>query len=154
MIRATQILEAYHSSKRIGKNYVEIFKNPSSSELTKEFRGGEIRFLADPQHKDVYVWDAAIATHDDLQDETLPNDMSIDEVIAGQAEKKGKSYVAYSAANIAFSLDDPEGFDKEDFEILLKTVEQDWSWTERFNISLTKLVKGLKEDIEDALVNK
>jgi hypothetical protein len=154
MITSRQIIEAYHTGVRVGKNYVEVFKNPSKSELAKEFGGKEIRFLADPKRKDIYVWDAYIATHDDLQDELLPKDLSIDEVISGQASKEGSVYVAYSAANIAFILDDPDGFDLEDFETLKSTVEKDWSWTERHQISLTKLVKGLKEDLEDAIAEK
>ena len=152
MITAKQIIEAYHSIVKVGKKHASTFINPSKSELLKEFRGREIRFFAIPKSKDIYVWDAELATHDDLQDDLIPH-ISIDDVIAGQAEKSGDKYESYTAANVASVLDEPED-NKELLKYFLDDLlNQDWSWTEKYSISMKKLVKGLREDIEDALSN-
>jgi hypothetical protein len=73
-IHISLIVEEYFSSKKVPGGYLEIFENPTQSEvkeITKkhqEKRGiGEVRFTADAKLKKVYVWDSWVATHQEAR---------------------------------------------------------------------------------------
>lgn len=64
-------IESFDKSFRpeIGDNYVEVFKNPSSTEISKLFRAHEIIRGWTDTNNDVYIWDGSLATHWDVADE-------------------------------------------------------------------------------------
>ena len=65
MITSKQILhlfEKYSDTFKIYNSPVEIFVNPTISEL-KSLKCGRVRFIADPKSQEVYVWDAMQSAH-------------------------------------------------------------------------------------------
>jgi hypothetical protein len=66
-------LEQYVDARKTSNGYVQIFSNPSKSELNTIVQHSKssssskclVRFIADAKNKKVYVWDAYLAIHDD-----------------------------------------------------------------------------------------
>lgn len=62
-----ELLEEYFTSKNIlGKN-VEVYKNPTLTDV-KELNAVIVRFIADNRNRTVYIWDGYLAIHSYLWD--------------------------------------------------------------------------------------
>lgn len=77
MILAVDILnlyEDYFAGRKFGNRYVELFKNPSKSELLeiteKSFKNKfvrEIRFAINPENQTIFVCDSYVGLHPDIR---------------------------------------------------------------------------------------
>jgi len=133
MITSSQIIEEFEAAKKIGKNYIEVFSNPTLKELIK--LGPEIRFLADDSTKKIYVCDAVIGLHNDMKkiiNLEPPNDsitqdfigteISCSDWLEGLSRKRGSVYVMTSSDLLEFGR----------FELKQSLFQKDWSWVDRY----------------------
>lgn len=68
-----QVIEQYVNAQKTPNGYVQVFSNPSQSELKSIVQNSKssssskcmIRFIADARDRKVYIWDAYLAVHDD-----------------------------------------------------------------------------------------
>jgi hypothetical protein len=72
MTRAGQVLaliEEFETAMKAGGRYVEIFKNPTTSDILTIKKTGStvVRFLLDRKKKAVHVWDGYGALHDRVE---------------------------------------------------------------------------------------
>ena len=163
MITAKQIIEEYEASRKIGRNYIEIFSNPSQSELTT-FKGENIRFIADASSRKVYVANADKVIHYIMKDMLHlkpPSNITVfifngvSEIgcsywLEGEAAKRGQSYKvtnldqigalrAYASGNIESEESSAEDAQK----VLTELLERDWSWVDKY-IEVTPYLRRVK----------
>jgi hypothetical protein len=145
MIKAIQILEEYEkmckSFQMSGKpaRYT-IFKNPTLKEIREAedeggaaaSGGGEVRFIADNATKDIYVFSAFLANHNDARTclglkciSDVENKYVCGSQLDGTAERIGTKLIMNESDMI--------GAEKKFRDAIFA---QDWSWVERYvNIS-------------------
>lgn len=64
-----KLLEVYITAKKVDDDYLQVFCNPTSTELASITKNSkEIRFIADGEHQKVYVFDSYLATHEGIMD--------------------------------------------------------------------------------------
>lgn len=131
------LTEKYNSSFKLGSKYIEIFENPSFSELQEV--GEEVRFIADPGKKIVYAWNP-----DALHDDACPRlgygrawERKV--LLPGIAQRLGSEYVAHTSESLEF-LNTRHEENKKFAQTILGT---DWSWVNRY-ISISDLLSLLK----------
>jgi hypothetical protein len=137
MSRARQLLEEYETSFRMGSKYIEIFSNPTFSELRDI--GEEVRFIADPKKKIVYAWHP-----DALHDDACPrlgygSQWERKVLLPGLASQDGTQYIAHTSESLEF-LNTRHEENREFAQTILKA---DWSWVNRY-ISISDLLTLLK----------
>jgi len=155
LIKASHInnlLEEYHDSFQQFGKYVEVFKNPSKKEL-KDL-GQEIRFIADAVAKTIYVWEAILATHNDVYRE-ISDDFSKGGVtihldgeeeplrsclIEGIAKWRGQGYEMFESHGLD-NISTSERKAKKFFEDLLS---YEWSWADHF-VKITHYLEKFEE---------
>jgi hypothetical protein len=143
MITASQILEEYKTSFRIGSNYIEIFSNPSKKELLS--CGDEIRFTADADKKEVYVWDGNLAIHDDANKTLGYGGLWFKKpILTGIAQKEGSTYYAYRSDELESINLSPPGSE----EFLTKLLSYDWDFVNRY-INIKDLLQILSIKLQD-----
>ena len=163
MLTARQIIEEYEAAKTVGKNYVEIFSNPTKSELDS-FNGEHLRFIADATTKKVYVADAVIAIHYDIKKilrlKVPPSSTKIiyeiksepgcSDWLEGMAWRHGDGMYKMLNSDQLFGLQDysEEGSEKVPAElakkVLSELLEKDWSWVDKY-IKVTSWLKRWDE---------
>jgi len=143
VITAHQILEEYKTSFRIGSNkYIEIFSNPSQKELLS--CGDEIRFTADAIKKEVYVWNANLAIHDDANKILGYGSLWFKKpILTGIAQKKGSTYYAYRSDELETMNLSPPGSQ----ELLSEILSYDWNFVDRY-IEIKDLLQLLSDKVE------
>lgn len=74
MITARQIIEIFFKGQKFGSRYVELFVNPTKSEMLemtldsfKKSSVREIRFVIDPEAKKFYACDGYVGLHPDMR---------------------------------------------------------------------------------------
>ena len=133
MIRAKDILEEYSASLQTPRGYCEIFLNPDRSEL-QQIPSKILRFIADDNHKKIYVWDANIALHTDVI-RKVGVSFRDDGVFYGELKKQGSSYVFMEELK-------PEEMKnvflfQPQLSVWWKDVlNRDWTWTRKYSIDL------------------
>jgi hypothetical protein len=145
MIKATTILEEYFTSlKGYGGSYAEIFINPTRLEmlsLMKSSKEKMVRFLADSDHKDIYVWKAASAVHQavipvlDISPGGIYFEKSYSHLLEGQAIREGQGFKMIDSSTIFFLktyIRQNAKVAKESALFLLDLMDQDWTWADRY----------------------
>lgn len=122
--------------------HIDVFKNPSRSDikdaLGDEIGGGygEIRFVADRDYKDVYIWNANTSLfHIDVI-----NDLNLGYVYKGIAE--------YNAGDLEVRIG--ESNVEEDDRLLLDILNGEYDWLDKYNFDLS-VVKDYAEEEEEYL---
>jgi hypothetical protein len=167
MIRAKDILEAYHSGFLSSIAYAEVFENPSQSELFALIRKSpyrNVRFYAEAKSRTVYAWDADRSTHtevwNNLRLHQICSGISLSflkggtcsHILEGIAEKKGSkcqmlaSHVLGMAADIIRDNYAPEKDRTLCQDFLEDFLSYDWGWVNRY-IHVTSYLNAL--DIPD-----
>jgi len=136
LIKAKDILritESYYDRVKIGKSSYEVFLNPSPKELRGI--GNQVRFTADAQKKQIFVWDAEVLHWKAREMAGFP-DYTEPGVLDGEAEKVGGSYeMVYS---------DQLGFDHHWVaQIFYEIIKLDWSWSDKY-IKITPYLDSIK----------
>jgi hypothetical protein len=127
MIKASQILEEYLTLYKYGKYSTPIFLNPTRSELRE--LGDTIRFIADSGEKKIYVGNARVVCHQDIND-FLGLKIGPTHLL-GYAERKGEKYVLMGSAELGCRLD-YVNIHNEYSEYIKTFFAQDWSWVNRY----------------------
>lgn len=121
--------------------YVDIFKNPSRRDI-KEALGdirsgyGELRFVADNEYKDVYVWNA---------------DTSLFHIKVIRGKNLGgigvyKGVAVYNAGELEVKIGE-SNIDTDDI-LLLDILDGEYDWLERYNFDLSVVKEYAKEEEE------
>jgi hypothetical protein len=153
MITAPQILksllEEYHSGHTANGNYVEVFKNPSLLEMRK--LGDKIRFIADPSNHKVYVWDARLALHHDIE-RKIGNFDNLDyKILSGEADWKQPAYHINQASHIQTIVDNPR--ENVDYmEPAAQLLDDNWGWLDKYFKGSSAYTSEKLEDMKDLLV--
>ena len=149
--------ERYKRGYRIGKDHVEVFINPDSSELTiaatDEFdkhSSGYLRFFADGSHKEVYVWGSRIL-HSGMSSALGYNtrfDNNDPHIFLGVAKVVGGRAVATESYNLSWRLETAENGNKESINFLKGFFLLLWDWLNTYidcrNLLKTKYQEYLK----------
>ena len=72
----TKLSEKYLTSGTVRGQHVIVYENPTSSDFVQMNRfskSKKFRFIANGDTKKFYVWDAYLATHDDVKSNLLHN---------------------------------------------------------------------------------
>ena len=136
MIRATQILEAFDSYIRVPylKDPNPIFKNPSIKEI-READGGDgfLRFTADLDTRDVYLWDGSAATHEEVREHVgLYGEVVgilCTNLLEGMARREGARAVMTDCDSIEICM---SGGQRKQIEAAENLLREDWSWVQRY----------------------
>ena len=131
-----KVIESYFKSRKFGNRFVEIYVNPPKSEMlkltsesSKKSSTREIRFVINPEKKQIYVCDGYIGLHPDMR---RMLDLTEDDlyIIYGNAFWNGQDFIVSvkDCASEVYRLQRPME--------LQKFLSFDWSWVDKY-------VKGL-----------
>jgi hypothetical protein len=155
MITSKQIIkisEDYLKGQRFGSNYVEVYVNPTKSELlllsepSKKNAGErEIRFVINPDERKIYVCDAYLGLHPYLRKMLNLNDDNDMCIIYGEAKYNGSNFTPINLYSAMFSMSRivskvPQY--RNDVERFFKF---DWTWTTQYVTGIENYVKSLKK---------
>jgi len=116
------------------KEYVEVFKNPTSKEMNDSINIGEVRYIASPREI-LYVF-KPIVTHFPAAEEINKKDKKTikefwdGKALGGIAKKKGKWFVTTDIHNV--------GVDGNDIKEWSNKNASKWKWLEKYNIGFPK----------------
>lgn len=135
--------EKYAFSKQIHGNYVEVFVNPSHAEISRLINNSkfkEVRFSAWDHTEKVYIWDANLAIHHQIEGEIEGRDAwsEVDYLLSGNAKLKGNKLVATRSDQLQHYVDNPETN-----YLLAGVLDRNWNWVKRF-IGVKGLLKQYK----------
>lgn len=131
MIRAkdiTRLTEEYYERVKTDNGSVEVFVNPSSKELYEI--GNAVRFIADANKKEIYVWYFNFL-HQEVQSKLRLPKAGRPGIIWGEAEKENRIYRMTHSYEVSMK--------KVSAETLLKW---DWTWADR-HIEITPYLEQL-----------
>ena len=141
MIRAKDILEEYETSFRSSwhmRNEVVVFCNPTSKELHN--LGERIRLIADPETRKVYVWDARLTSHDEVNKQIgFGSDWIKKMCLQGEGIKSGSFYRVVGSDTLFFY----HGSDP-DKTFIKGFLRQDWSWLKKYNLDPDYFLKKIE----------
>jgi hypothetical protein len=133
MIRSIDIVEKYETSLQTRQGYCEIFLNPDSADF-REISSKYLRFVADDNKKEIYVWDAEVALHSDVI-RKIPVTLHSDGVFYGQVKREGSKYVLLRE----ITPEDVKSaflFQPQDASYWKDILGRDWTWTRQHGIDL------------------
>lgn len=147
-----KILEAYQGRVKAFGGSTEVFVNPTRTEIQSAYKEslgsgrneGGLRFLADNKSKKVYVWNAYVATHDNVAmmisiDLASRYELKDNSVLPGDATvKSGKAVMILTYRE----LNHPNSF----YSVPLV----DWSWVNPF-VDCSEYVRKEKENYQRIL---
>lgn len=142
------LFETYFAGRKFGNRYVELFTNPSKSELfevtEKSFRKNkkrEIRFAINPENKTIFVCDSYIGLHPDIR--SLTNYTEDDFfIIYGLATYNGTKFIVNldECYSEIFSLFlSPKYQDVTD-----RFLNFDWNWVSVYVDGIEQYIKKIK----------
>lgn len=162
MVTAKQIItfhEEFFSTYNILNREVDILLNPSVSEINQcwikasrkyNYLHPEIRFIFDIKHRQVYVWIAGLAIHNNVLDKLkfTSNWLSLD-YVTGVARYNGKiqkpvAFVIGEVPIVLFNLKSTNGSEKF-FTPIQNFLKQDFSWADRY-VACNQVISELKSD--------
>jgi hypothetical protein len=109
------------------EKYVEIFINPTKSEIKKiPKKDNEVRFIADSKKKNVYVWDGYSAIHDQVW-KVLKNELKDNRKLEDRTLLMGGAINGKFEANV-----DWEGFTHCDYDDVFYENGDYWRWLEKY----------------------
>lgn len=152
-----QRLESFSKSGKVFGRSVDIFENPTSSDLkelsrqSKDFQRSllEVRYIADAKKQKVFVFDAELAIHADVRTilDYSTEHYKTSFLLNGEAKfQNGKLYTLPQRNLISKSFfyfqNYPSQVDKLYLEEVLK---YDWSWLEKYVIGIDSEIKTIKK---------
>ena len=144
MIIAKEIInlcEEYFDIIKLDNIVVTVIKNPTTSEYTK-YHLKEIRFLADNNTKDIYVWDAYYAAHSQVMDHLGFTDIRSGHIYTGEAEGSGSGLPKIKGiATVEMYLRLDIGTLKMNLKFLKKLFSVDWGWVDKYIVGASNYLK-------------
>lgn len=165
MITSKQILhiiETYIKSKKVFNLQVDIYENPTSSDITSMIKTAReevrkfdrVRFIADNNSKKVYVADSYNIIHDHMYTALgmTPNsffNLSYPNLLDGTATLSSGSFVMTNWDRFGMQINKIDLLDTRLwFE---KVFSYNWSWVDRYIKGCSKFVEQKKIKFEDKL---
>ncbi len=129
---AIYLAAKFFNAVKIGNNYIEVFTNPSTSEIRElKKTTGNIRLIIDNKTKTIYAWDGFLATHSKII-QALKLNISYNHTVLGAA-------IIHNSKLVFSGLSSTE----ETPAITSKLMKINWAWAEKY---VAKLAKGLKKE--------
>lgn len=129
--------EKWYKGVEIGKDYVEIYKNPSRKDIKEIFKSGmgygQVRFVANISYKEVFVWDADTPL--------FHNEVMMEEDIYGL---KGVAY--YDAGELEVRTHESNVL--SDDIIALDVLEGKYDWLENYYFDISIIKEYVEEEEE------
>jgi hypothetical protein len=142
MIKASQILEEYYSLCKPNwtSEGVPVFVNPSQKEMRE--CGEFIRFFADAETKEVFVWNGAKAVHGDMLRHGLNRSLNSlkDSEIKGEASRSGSPVWVVDVGEFKHAY--------RSHDLFKRMKDYDWSWMNTYQIDMKSAQKELLEFYE------
>lgn len=142
-------LEEYAFMKRVRGQLVEVYLNPTMTELLfiKSPKTNMIRFTANALNQKVYAWDASKAIHYDILSElgneyidTRPN------IIGGTATLKGNKFLMNGWDNFHHVMSVMDTSNKGNaIQFLTKLFNFNWKWLDKYFLSSDYIDKRKEE---------
>jgi len=151
-----QVSETYVTAKKVPDGYLQVFSNPTSTELssiTKDKK--EIRFIADSKAKKVYVFDSYLATHENVSD--LINLRRDDfDLFFGYAKVSGGKATFDRSHDFKIVLNnvsrnDTYGDHARNFLKIFFNKDQKWEWLDRYISGSLAFIRTCKSQYLDGL---
>jgi hypothetical protein len=120
------VCEEYFSSLEVREEYVEIFVNPSYSELYQ--LGNYVRFTANPITKRLYAWDARLAIHNQVRREIGADATEELTQLHGEATRHGQKYIM----EWSDALKDARHYRNSVQKELNYLLNLNWTWADRY----------------------
>jgi hypothetical protein len=152
--KISEISEEYFSAKRVRANFVEVYVNPTQSEIisacSKDSK--RIRFTANAKNQKVFIWNAMNAIHYDMlpmlgqeYTDVYPN------IIGGLAEVQGGKTVMVGWDNFHHIMDVMSSSSRSNaIEFLTKLFSYNWSWLDKY-FQATNYINKRKLEFENYL---
>jgi len=142
MIKASQILEEYYGlcKPNWAREGVPVFVNPSQKEMRE--CGEFIRFFADAETKEVFVWNGAKALHGDMLRHGLSRPLNSlkDSEIKGEASRRGDPVWVVDVGEFKHAY--------RSHDLFKRMKDYDWSWMNTYQIDMKSAQKELLEFYE------
>ena len=145
LITSKQIIkfcEEYCDTINVNNVAVVVIKNPTKSEYIKPSLR-DIRFLADNDTKDIYIWDAYYAAHEQVMNQLGFHGLrSEHNIYNGEAEGDGVSLPrAKKDATVEMYLRSDIGTLKMKLKFLKKVFSIDWGWVDKYIVGASNYIK-------------
>lgn len=130
MITAQKIIEEWKTSFKINKILIDVYENPSLSEMAKNFDKEKVRFFASAKKKKIYVWNGNLAVHWDVYHNATEIDFSAmgdykeGNELEGIAKWNAGRYVMTEAHMLSW--------ERSGSDVVKKFFKCDWSWADKY----------------------
>jgi hypothetical protein len=133
----TQISDRHYKARTFRGGYVDVFVNPSQSELVKvaSKKTNRIRFTADNRSpQKVWVWDASKAVHYEMLPLLGPDRCDVHPyILGGLAELQGPNAVMIGWDNFFHVMNLMDSSSRQNvIEFLSKLFSYDWGWLNEY----------------------